>query len=269
MAIRISHARADTAGQLGLEAGKGEQKVRQQAQQFEADLQSQADSSRIQAAKINADTAIQKSVMDDTNNREMQEFESFMRAESDRRQIAWRTEQVEMTQRHDFEINMQRKDLENQMIMEKEARKTAEVDQKKDALKKELDNHGISPDKYQELLLGLELGADMGRMLAGPSGEAGFMKSQREREKVMKIRATAERTKPENVAMRTADIITQIADELEGLDPETKAEADALIKTPNLSEAAALGILDTLRAKKEVLAKEKRLGVMGGFAFGP
>jgi hypothetical protein len=41
------------------------------------------------------------------------------------------------------------------------------------------------------------------------------------------------------------------------------------MKTPNLSEAAATGILDTLKAKKEVLAKEKRLGVTGGFAFGP
>ena len=269
MAIRISHARADTVGQMGVEAGKGEQKVTQQAQQLQVDLQAQSDAARINAAKINADTAINMAVMDANNNREMAQFESFMRSESQRRQIAWQTEKVELEQRHDFDLNMQRKDLESQMVAERVAKEIAQKDMKKDALKKSRENFDITDKQYKDALLSLDVGVNPARALFGEGGEIGLMQTSTYQSELNKEKTAAERAKPEAVAMRTADIVTQIADEIKDLDPETQAEARALIKTPNLSEAAALGILDTLKAKKEVLAKEKRLGVLGGFAFGP
>jgi hypothetical protein len=269
MAIRVSHARIEDVGRLGIEAGKGEQQVREQAQQVESDLQAASNASRIQAAQINASTAIQKAVMDAQNNREMQEFDSFMRAESERRQIAWRTEQVEMTQRHDFDMNIQRKDLENAMIMEQKARKDAEVDQKKQSLQKARENFDITDDQYKNALLSLDVGVNPAKALFGEGGEIGLMQTSTYKSELAKEKTAAERAKPESVAMRTADIFTQITAEIKDLDPETQAEARRLMKTPNLSEAAATGILDTLKAKKEVLAKEKRLGITGGFAFGP
>jgi hypothetical protein len=163
---------------------------------------------------------------------------------------------------------MQRKDLENSMIMEQKARKDLELQSKKDALKKERDNKGISEDKYRELLLGLELGADVGKILAGPGGEAGFMESQQEKDILRRERAEAKRNLPENVAMRTADLITQVVDESSNLDAETQAEVKKIVSTPNISESAVRRMLNDIRETQAAITEKNRIFRMVGPDFG-
>lgn len=255
MAIRVTHARVEDVGKLGIEAGKGEQQVRQQAQQFESGLQAQADASRIQAAQINAETAIQKSVMDAQNNREMQEFDSFMRAESERRQIAWKTEQVELTQRHDFEMNMQRKDLETQMIAERDMRATAEKDMKKDSLKKARESFDITDQQYKDALLSLDVGTSPARALFGEGGEIGLMQTSTYKSELTKEKAAAEFASPKAVEERRVIAVKKAGTDLVNtathrlIDTETKKEAEALASNPDASVA------DIQRANQVIEAK--------------
>ena len=268
MAIRISHGRAETIGQMGLEAGKGEQKVTQQAQQLERDLTDANNASRIQAAQINASTAMNKAVMDAKNMREMAEFDSFMRAESGRRQIAWETEKIEMRQRHDFEMNIQRKDLENTMIMEQKTRKDAEKQVRTDALDKAKENGDIGPNEYSEAILSMEVGPEASRALFGQTSMED-VSSFGERARARTTRkAGIEAAKPESVAMRTADLITQIVDEVKNLTPETQEQVRKLVKTPNLPEAAAAEMLSKIRQEKEVLDAKNRTFRMAGPDYG-
>jgi hypothetical protein len=266
--IRISHARAEDVGAMGVEAGKGEQKVRQQAQRLEADLQAQSNAARIDAAKINADTAINMAVMDANNNREMAQFESFMRSESQRRQIAWETEKIELGQRHDFDLNMQRKDLENSMIMEKEARDKAELDQSKDALKKARENFEISEDDFNRENLNLDMGGRPGATLNKEATLEGMSQKQTYKAELDREKAASKRAEPENVAMRTADLITQVVAESKNMDAETKAEIQKLIKTPNISEAAVQRMLNDIRETQAAITKRNTTYRMAGPDYG-
>jgi hypothetical protein len=258
MGIRVTHGKAETIGKMGLEAGKGEQKVRNQADQLERDLTAQNNSARIQAASISANASMQRAVIDAENSKSAMEFQSFMKAEADKRQMAWEVEKIELRQRHDFDLNIQRKDLENGMIMEQKARKDLELNQRKDALLKAKENFEITDEDYKAELLNLELGGRPGAQLRKELSLEGMAQGQSYQAQLAKEKTTAEAAYPENVAMRTAEVVDTIMAEVKDLDPETQAEARKLVQTPNLSETAAKGLLDTIRAKKQIREQMKQ-----------
>jgi len=270
MAIRVTHARIEDVGKLGLEAGKGEQAVRQEAQQLEADLAAQSNATRLQAASINASTAIQKAVMDAENNREMVEFTSFMRAESERRQIAWQTEKLEMAQRHDFDLNMQRKDLENQMIAEKDMRKQSEKDQKTEALSKARDNFEITDDQYKNAVLSLEVGVSPGRALFGEGGEIGLMQTSTYKSELAKEKTAAEFAKPEAVEQRRVTARRDMGETLLKsashplLDTETRQEAQSIIDDPNATVADITRANQVIEAKIQQVTEARRTQTRSG-----
>ena len=242
MAIRVTHGKISDIGRLGLEAGKGEQKVRQEAQQLERDLTTQSNNARLQAASINANTAIQKSIMDAQNMKELAEFDSFMRAESERRQLAWETEKIEAGQRHEFEMNIQRKDLENQMIAERDMRKEAEKDVKRNSLKKAREEKRITEDQLYEALLSIDMEISPAKALFGEGGELGIQQTSTYKSQLTEERKQAELNKPENVAMRVADRIQSVVEKSRRLDPETQKQVAELVSRPNVSEAAIIAM---------------------------
>jgi hypothetical protein len=192
-----------------------------------------------------------------------------MRAESERRQIAWQIEKTESTQRHDFELNIQRKDLEEQLIMEGKQRKDAEKQVRITALDKAKENGDIGEQEYEEAILTMEVGPQAAESLFGKTSLED-MSSFSERGRARTARKTAiERAKPENVSERLDDITKQIIDEVRSLDPATQQETHNLLQSESFTEASGAAMLDTIKAKKDALALQKRQGITGGFAFGP
>ncbi len=265
MAIRISHARAEDIGALGIEAGKGEQQVRQQAQRFEKGLQAQAQDAQLTAARINADTAITKAVMDAKNSREVAEFDSFMRAESDRRQMAWETEKIELKQRHDFDLNMQRKDLENSMIMEADARKKEETRIWMDALDKAEASGDISSDEHTEARLRRELGQS-GSLFSGGSLEEISSFSERA-EARRKRKAAAGREEPEAVQSRIKQLSIKAIELSYELTPDQVKETQSQLDSSDVTEADITRMVQILDAAVEV--KKSQPFQTGGFSYRP
>lgn len=263
MAIRVTYGRAEDIGKLGIEAGKAQGAVRNQALQLQADLANQETQSRFATAKIAANTVIQRSVIDASNRRELAEFESFMRAESERRQIAWQIEKTESTQRHDFGLNLQRKELEQQLIVENEQRKEAEKQVRVSSLDKALENGDIGEQEYEEAILSLQIGPEASRSLFGQTSLEDLSSfSERGRARTER-KAAIEAAKPENVAARIADLSTQVRSESSNLDPETKKEVDTLLSSPDITEDAVkrmlVDIRDTQAAIKEEEQKQERI----------
>jgi hypothetical protein len=130
MGIRISHGDVKTLAQFAVEAGKGEQKVRQAGEaaatqrtqmQIDAQLQSQA---------MNQQTDIDMAIMDAQNRRSAMEFQSFMGAESARRNMAWEQDKMEQMRQHDLSMLMTRKELESAYQMEQQQQEQSKLDRK-------------------------------------------------------------------------------------------------------------------------------------------
>jgi hypothetical protein len=261
MAIRVTQGKAEDIGKLAIEAGRGQGKVRNQALRLQSDLAAQETQSRFATAKIAASTAIQKSVIDATNRRELAEFESYMRAESERRQIAWQVEKTESTQRHDFDMNIQRKDLENQLIVENEQRKEAEKQVRISALDKAKESGDIGDQEYEEAILSMQVGKDVANTLFGGTSLE-EMSSFSERGRARTARKTAiEEAKPANVAARVDSLKTDIINAVRGLDPATRQEASDLMDREDITEGALkrmlVDIKETQSAKRSQLDIQK------------
>jgi hypothetical protein len=259
--IRVTHGQAADIGKLGVEAGRAQGAVRNQALQLQADLAANETQSRFATAKIAANTAIQRSVIDATNRKELAEFESFMRAESERRQIAWQVEKTESIQRHDFEMNIQRKDLENQLIVENDQRKEAEKQVRISALDKAKESGDIGDQEYEEAILSMQVGPEASASLfGGQSLEDLSSFSERGRARTSR-KAAIEAAKPENVASRVASLTSEVEQAVVGLDPETRQEAYSLLGRSDITEGALkrmlVDIKDTKDAKRASLDIEK------------
>ncbi len=158
MAIRVTHGKASTIAQFGIEAGKGEQKVRQAAES-QANARQQAQLNATAAANsLRADTDIQQSILNAQSRREAMEFESFMRGESAKRAIAWEQEKTELRNQHDFDMLEQRRDIENQLKMADDSREKTKLQSKFTALDNAAERGDISPKEAAKEKLRLELG---------------------------------------------------------------------------------------------------------------
>lgn len=158
MGIRISHGDVKTLAQFAVEAGKGEQKVRaageaaatQRTQmQIDAQLQSQA---------MNAQADIDMAIMDAQNRRSAMEFQSFLGAETARRNMAWEQDKVEQMRQHDLDMLMTRKELESSYQMEQEMREQSKTDAKLKALDDAVEAGTISRDEAEKEKLRVEIG---------------------------------------------------------------------------------------------------------------
>ncbi len=159
MGIRITHGDVGTFAQFGLEAGKGEQKVRQAAGAADLARTREAAQAQQSAAAINASADINKAVVDANARREALEFQSFIEAESAKRSMAWDQEKIEIARQHDFQMSRERVEIENQMQTANELREKQKLEQRKSALDAAAARGEISPTEAQREKLRLDVGA--------------------------------------------------------------------------------------------------------------
>ena len=158
MAIRITHGRASTIAQFGIEAGKGEQRVRQAAEVAQTGRSNAAIAAQERANALRMQTDITKTILDAQARREAMEFESFMQGESAKRAIGWEQEKLELRNLHEFEMQEQRKEVENQLAIESDGRQRSKLESKFKALDDAAERGDISPEDAQKEKLRLELG---------------------------------------------------------------------------------------------------------------
>ena len=91
------------------------------------------------------------------------EFQSFLKGESAKRTMAWEVEKIELDRQHDFDLNIQRKDLENQLSMQKETRERTKLDTQMKALDDAAERGDISPEDARKEKLRLEIGVSGGQ----------------------------------------------------------------------------------------------------------
>ena len=158
MAIRITHGKASTIAQFGIEAGKGEQKVRQEAEAQANARQQAAINAQAQASALRVNADITKTILNAQSRQEAMEFESFMQGESAKRAIAWEQEKNELRNQHDFDMLEQRRDVENQLKMADDHREKTKLQSKLSALDNAVERGDITEDQAQQEKLRLEIG---------------------------------------------------------------------------------------------------------------
>jgi len=131
-------------------SGVGEERARQAEQQSNINAQLQANQMR-----INADREM--AVIDAQNRRDAMQFQSFLTAESAKREMAWEREKVELSQRHDFDMLEQRKDIENQFALESELKDRAKINSKFTALDDAVKRGDISKEDSAKEKIRLQL----------------------------------------------------------------------------------------------------------------
>lgn len=155
MGIRISHGNVKTAGQFGIEAGKGEQAARQaeitQASQAQADA-------AIVSETIRANARISQTIMDAQVEQEAREFQSFMAGESAKRAMAWEQEKTELRNQHQFDMQEREVDLRNQYDIEQELKAQGKIDTQKRALDAAVERGDISEDEAAREKLRIDVG---------------------------------------------------------------------------------------------------------------
>ncbi len=158
MSIRITHGKVSTIARLGIEAGKGEQKVRQEAEAQATARQQAAINAQAQANALRTSADITKTILDAQSRQEAMQFESFMQGESAKRSIAWEQEKIELRNVHDFEMLEQRRDIENQLEMADDQREKTKLNSKMSALDAAVERGDITEDQAQQEKLRLEIG---------------------------------------------------------------------------------------------------------------
>ncbi|KKM11034.1 hypothetical protein LCGC14_1721450, partial [marine sediment metagenome] len=155
---RITHGKASTIAQFGIEAGRGEQRVRQAAEAETNARQQAAINAQAEAGALRASTDIAQSVLNANSRREAMEFESFMRGESAKRAIAWEQEKTELRNLHDFDMLEQRRETENQLAIDSDSRQKQKTDSKIQALRDAHEQGQISEKEMNDEILRIELG---------------------------------------------------------------------------------------------------------------
>lgn len=158
MAIRITHGKVETIARFGIEAGKGEQRVRQAAEAAQTGRQQAAISAQAQASALRTQADITKTILNAQSRQEAMQFESFMQGESAKRAIAWQQEKTELSNLHDFEMLEQRKEIENQLSIESDGRQRSKLEAKMSALDAAFEQGQISEKQLADEKLRLELG---------------------------------------------------------------------------------------------------------------
>jgi hypothetical protein len=158
MGIRISHGDIKTLAQFAVEAGKGEQKVRQAEQAAVTQRQQMSQDAQLQAQAMRQQTDIDMAIMDAQNRRSAMEFQSFMGAESARRNMAWEQDKMEQMRQHDLDMVMTRKELESAYTLEQEQREKSKTDLKLKALDDAVESGTISQATADNEKLRIEIG---------------------------------------------------------------------------------------------------------------
>jgi hypothetical protein len=158
MGIRISHGDVKTLAQFAVEAGKGEQRVRQAGEAAVTQRQQMAQDAQLQAQNMRAQSDIDMAIMDAQNRHAAMEFQSFLGAETARRNMAWEQDKVEQVRQHDLEMLMTRKELESSYQMEKEVREKSKMDTQLKALDDAVQAGTISQAVADNEKLRIEIG---------------------------------------------------------------------------------------------------------------
>ena len=192
----MTHGKASTIAQFGIEAGKGEQRVRQAAETAQTGRQQAAINAQEAANSLRINADITKTILNAQARQEAMEFESFMQGESAKRAIAWEQEKTELRNQHDFDMLEQRKEIENQLAIESDGRQRSKLDSKLKALDDAVERGDISPEKAQEEKLRLELGIPGSQSsLYGKKGKSNIISDaldERDREKEQDIISPAQ-----------------------------------------------------------------------------
>ncbi len=154
----MTHGDVATFAQFGIEAGRGEQKVRQEVEAEVNARQQAAIDAQATANALRASTDITKTILNAQSRREAEEFESFMRGESAKRAIAWQQEKTELGNLHDFEMLEQRKEIENQLAISADMRQKSKMDSKIQSLRDAQEQGQLSEKQMNDEILRLELG---------------------------------------------------------------------------------------------------------------
>ena len=158
MGIKITHGKVSTIARFGIEAGKGEQKVRQEAEAQVTARQQAAINAQAQASALRTSADITKTILDAQSRQEAMQFESFMQGEAAKRSIAWEQEKTELRNMHDFEMLEQRRDIENQLEMADDQREKTKLNSKMAALDAAVERGDITESQAQQEKLRLEIG---------------------------------------------------------------------------------------------------------------
>ena len=152
-----------TFARFGIEAGKGEQKVRQEAEAEANARQQAALSAQATANALRAETDITKTILNAQSRQDAEAFESFMRGESAKREIAWRREKTELGNMHDFEREEQRKDIENQLAISANMRQKSKRDSQIQSLRDAHERGQLSEKQMNDEILRVDLGIPSSR----------------------------------------------------------------------------------------------------------
>ena len=235
IAIRVTHGKASTIAQFGIEAGKGEQRVRQEAEaQATARQQAQIDA-QAAANALRASTDIQKTILNAQARQEAEAFQSFMQGESAKRTIAWEQEKIELRRQHDFDMGEQRRDIENQLKMTDDQREKTKLQSAFTAIDNAVERGDISSKEGNELKLKKELGA---------TGSSLFPKRD---EKDVFSRFVGELSKEEKVVSSVQQDIASLNSLIPGLSIEDKKFAKEVAERADPVEVRAT--IDTLEVK--------------------
>ncbi len=107
---------------------------------------------------LRADTDIQKTILNAQARQEAEEFQSFMQGESAKRTIAWEQEKIELRRMHDFDMEEQRRETENQLAIDSDSRQKSKLDSKIQALRDAHEQGQITEIERDDEILRLEIG---------------------------------------------------------------------------------------------------------------
>ena len=268
----MSHGDIGTFAKFGIEAGKGEQKVRQEAEAEATARQQAALSAQATANALRAETDITKTILNAQSRQDAEAFESFMRGESAKREIAWRREKTELGNMHDFEREEQRKDIENQLAISADMRQKSKTDSKIQSLRDAHERGQLSEKQMNDEILRIDLGipSSQSPLFKKGDGSNAFTRFLDEREEEGKTTSTTP-----FVPARPEDIIApkqRMSTNLLGLSKSKKLSSEDVADIKQiLAEGDTNKIKQTLDIVRAKVAQKTTAEVMrmASAAFSP
>ena len=243
MAIRITHGDVGTFAKFGIEAGKGEQRVRQAAEAEITARQQMAIDAQATSDAIRASTDISKTVINAQARQDAERFQSFMQGESAKRAIAWEQEKFELGNLHDFDMAEQRKEIENQLTISADMRQKSKMDSKRQALDDAYERRDITEKQLTDELLRMELEL--------PASQSLLFKKGKDEGDILYADLLAERGAPSAAAPEQANsaALQKIA-ALKTTSAEDRIDAEAVLAEGDRAKIKIT--LDILEAKQEI-----------------
>ena len=158
MAIRVTHGDVKTLAQFAIKAGQGEQAVRAAGDASAIARQQAASDTQLRAQTMRQQADIDMAIVDAQNRREAMEFQSFLGAETARRNMAWEQDKMEQVRQHDLDMVMTRKELESAYQIDKEQRERSKIDLQLQALDDAVESGQISQATADNEKLRIEIG---------------------------------------------------------------------------------------------------------------